>query len=141
RPRARPRPANPGGVGEKGLGRSPVSRRIDCPSLQIWYVCPMRVDFAFGKTGLITELPDGFRYRVLQAQSAKPLALPNAGIEQALDAPIASPPLEDLARGKSSAAISLCDITRPAPNRQTLPAVLARLKRAGIPREGITILI
>src|SRR5207249_4212188 len=26
-------------------------------------------------------------------------------------------------------------------NRQTLPAVLARLKRAGIPREGITILI
>jgi len=101
----------------------------------------MRVDFAFGKTGLITELPDGFRYRVLQAQSAKPLAHPNAGIEQALDAPIASPPLEDLARGKSSAAISLCDITRPAPNRQTLPAVLARLERAGIPREGITILI
>jgi nickel-dependent lactate racemase len=101
----------------------------------------MRVDFAFGKTGLITDLPEGFRYRVLQAQSANPLANANTSIEQALDAPIGSAPLEELARGKSSAAISVCDITRPAPNRQTLPPVLARLERAGIPREGVTILI
>jgi len=46
-----------------------------------------------------------------------------------------------LARGKSSAAISVCDITRPAPNRQVLPPLLARLESAGIRRESITILI
>jgi nickel-dependent lactate racemase len=46
-----------------------------------------------------------------------------------------------LARGKRTAAISVCDITRPAPNRKTLPPVLRRLEQAGIPREGVTILI
>ena len=49
--------------------------------------------------------------------------------------------MAELARGKRSAAISVCDITRPAPNRLTLPPVLRRLEQAGIPREGITILI
>jgi nickel-dependent lactate racemase len=69
------------------------------------------------------------------------LASPVSAIEAALDAPIGSAPLEELARGRDSAAISVCDITRPAPNRVVLPPVLARLERAGIPRERITILI
>src|SRR5262249_18455533 len=50
-------------------------------------------------------------------------------------------PLAELARGKKSAAISVCDITRPAPNRKTLPPILRRLEAAGIARENITILI
>jgi lactate racemase len=101
----------------------------------------MRMDLAFGKTGLATTLPEGFRYRVLEARSALPLASPAGAIEAALDAPVASPPLSELARGKSTAAISVCDITRPAPNRQTLPPLLERLERAGIRRDAITILI
>jgi nickel-dependent lactate racemase len=60
---------------------------------------------------------------------------------EALDRPIGAPALAELARGKRSAAISVCDITRPAPNRLTLPPVLRRLEEAGIPREHITILI
>jgi nickel-dependent lactate racemase len=35
----------------------------------------------------------------------------------------------------------VCDITRPAPNPTVLPPMLARLEAAGIPREGIRILI
>ena len=77
----------------------------------------MRMDLAFGKTGLTVTLPEGYRYRVLEARSAKPLPDPAAALESALDSPIGSPPLAELARGKSSAAISVCDITRPAPNR------------------------
>jgi nickel-dependent lactate racemase len=46
-----------------------------------------------------------------------------------------------MARGKRSAAISICDITRPAPNRTTLPVVLRRLENGGIAPENITILI
>ncbi len=101
----------------------------------------MRVDFAFGRTGLIADLPAGFRYQILEARSARPLADALAAVETALDSPIASAPLMDLARGRGSAAISICDITRPAPNRLVLPPVLSRLERAGIPRERITILI
>jgi nickel-dependent lactate racemase len=101
----------------------------------------MRVEFAFGRTGLPLELPEGFRYRVLEARSALPLGDPLGAIEHALDAPIGTLPLTELASGKRSAAISVCDITRPVPNREILPPVLARLEAAGIPRENITVLI
>src|SRR5687767_1802436 len=101
----------------------------------------MQINLAFGKTGLTANLPDGFRYRVLEARSATPLPDWQGSLEKALDAPIGSPPLAEMARGKRSAAISVCDITRPAPNRKTLPPVLRRLEQAGVPRDGITILI
>ena len=101
----------------------------------------MRVDLAFGKTGLTAILPDRFRYKLLEARSAVPLPDSAAALEAALDSPIGAPPLAELARGKWSAAISVCDITRPAPNRQVLPPVVERLERAGIQRERITILI
>ena len=101
----------------------------------------MKIDLAFGKTGLTVHLPEGFRYRVLEARVAMPLPDWQGALESALDRPTGAPPLVELARGKRSAAISVCDITRPAPNRLTLPPVLRRLSEAGIPREEITILI
>lgn len=101
----------------------------------------MRISFAFGKTGLALDLPEGFCYQVLEARSAVPLADPAAAIERALDNPQAGPPLRQLASGKRSAAISVCDITRPAPNREVLPPLLARLESVGIPRDRIIILI
>jgi lactate racemase len=101
----------------------------------------MQVDFAFGKSGLLLDLPDGPQYRVLDARAAAPLADPAAAIESALDHPVGTPALSSLAQGKRSAAISVCDITRPAPNRLVLPPVLKRLESAGIPRENIVILI
>jgi nickel-dependent lactate racemase len=101
----------------------------------------MQINLAFGTTGVTVDLPAGFRYRVLETRSAKPLPDWRCAIDSALDDPIGSPPLDEIARGKSSVAISVCDITRPAPNRKTLPPVLQRLEKAGIPRENITILI
>src|SRR5207247_11423190 len=83
----------------------------------------------------------GFHYRVLEARTATPLPDQRGAVESALERPIGALPLAELARGKRSAAISVCDITRPAPNRLTLPPVLRRLEQGGIPPEHITILI
>ena len=101
----------------------------------------MRVNVAFGKTGLAIDLPDGFHYRVLEAHAAVTLADALQAVEQALDAPLGTASISELALGKKSAAISVCDITRPAPNRLVLPPLLARLEAAGIARAEITILI
>jgi nickel-dependent lactate racemase len=101
----------------------------------------MQVHLAFGKTGIDVNLPSGFRYRVLETRTAAPLTDPEESIGSALDHPIGSPLLAELARGKRTASISVCDITRPAPNRTTLPLVLRRLEQAGIKRQDITILI
>jgi nickel-dependent lactate racemase len=101
----------------------------------------VQTTFAFGKTGLVVSLPDGRDYDIVESRSASPIVDVQAAIERALDHPIGSMPLVELAAGKRTAAISVCDITRPAPNRVTLPPLLARLHAAGIPEEGITILI
>src|SRR5580704_10891797 len=101
----------------------------------------MRAQLAFGRTGLEIDLPDTHEYSVLQCPSIAPLADPVAAIETALDRPAAGPSLASLATGKLTAAISVCDITRPAPNPVVLPPLLRRLQAAGIPKEGIRILI
>jgi lactate racemase len=100
----------------------------------------MRASLAFGRTGLEIDLPDTHEYSVLQCPSIAPLADQVAAIEAALDRPVAGPSLGTLAKGKLTAAISVCDITRPAPNPVVLP-LLRRLQAAGIPKQGIRILI
>lgn len=101
----------------------------------------MQVDLAYGKTGLSVELPDEYQYQILEARSAKPIEDPDAALERALESPVASLSLRECARGKKTAAISVCDITRPAPNRLVLPHVLRHLEQAGISRENVTVLI
>jgi nickel-dependent lactate racemase len=101
----------------------------------------MQIRFAFGREGLNLTLPDGPRYEVIESRSASALPDVAAALDQALDQPIGSKPLSALAAGKKTAAISVCDITRPAPNWLTLPPLLRRLHQAGIPVEVVTILI
>ena len=101
----------------------------------------MQVDLAFGKTGIVLDLPSGFNYQVLETRAVAPLENPVRSVEEALDHPIGTPPLSELARGKRTACISVCDITRPAPNQIVLPLVLRRLTESGIRPENITILI
>lgn len=101
----------------------------------------MKVNFAFGKHGIEVSVPDSVRTEVVSCRSAAALSDVQGALAAALDRPIGCAPLAELAAGKRTAAISVCDITRPAPNSTTLPPLLARLHEAGIPVEGITILI
>lgn len=101
----------------------------------------MRVKLAFGRAGADIELPPHVRATVLEAKFAEAEGSADDALATALRRPLGSPPLLDLARGKKTVAISFCDITRPAPNRTVLPHVLATLERAGVPRQGVTILI
>ena len=101
----------------------------------------MQVQVAFGKRTLGLEVPDGHSCQVLNSVTAQALPDSAAAIEAALDDPAAGPALTSLARGKNSAAISVCDITRPAPNAVVLPPLLRKLEAIGILRENITILI
>ena len=101
----------------------------------------MRIRLDYGKTGLDVELPDDRVVGPLSLRPVTPLDQPARVLEQALAHPIGSPPLAELARGKKSACILICDITRPVPNQLLLPPILETLERAGVPRDGILILI
>lgn len=101
----------------------------------------MRVTLNYGKTGLPVELPDANVAQVLETQPVAPIDHPEAVLAQVLQQPAGTPPLLELARGRKSACILICDITRPVPNELILSAVLETLERAGISRESITVLI
>jgi nickel-dependent lactate racemase len=101
----------------------------------------MRVQLDYGKTGLNVDLPDDRVVGPLAIRPAAPLPDPEAAIRRALDEPIGTKPLAQLACGRRDACILVCDITRPVPNRLILPPMLQILEAQGIPREKITILV
>ncbi|MFO0825547.1 MAG: nickel-dependent lactate racemase [Gemmataceae bacterium] len=102
----------------------------------------MKITLDYGKTGLDVTLPDE-RLIVppLTIRPADPLPDANAALEAALKNPNGTKPLSELARGKKTACIVVCDITRPVPNKLILPALVKTLEAAGVPRAGITILV
>src|SRR5215210_4267281 len=100
----------------------------------------MRVTLDYGRTGLDVTLPDDRTVGPLTIREAPPLAEPERALDEALRRPIGTPPLAELARGKKSACVVICDITRPVPNKLILPPVLRALEAGGIPRDRILIL-
>lgn len=69
-----------------------------------------------------------------------PEADPETLVRNALEAPVGSQSLEELARGKDNIVIIASDHTRPVPSRVIMPAMLEAIRR-GNPRARITILI
>ncbi len=101
----------------------------------------MRVKLEYGRTGLIAELPADRVVRTLQYKDAPPLPDPHSSLLEVLQQPLGTPPLAELAQGKQSCCIAICDITRPVPNEMILRPLLQILETAAIPREQITILV
>ncbi len=101
----------------------------------------MEVTLAFDRAGAKINLPDNLDTQVLRPRFAAGLPDEDAALAHAIANPIGCPALKEIARGKLSAAISVCDITRPAPNKIVLPHVIQALEGAGIPAAEITILI
>lgn len=101
----------------------------------------MRVKMDYGKTGIEVQLPADRVVGPLTIRPATPIANPGEAIRKAIDSPIGTKNLQELASGKKSACIVICDITRPVPNQLILPPLLATLEKAGIPKNQITILI
>src|SRR5713101_4681670 len=101
----------------------------------------MTIDLLYGRGTFSVSPPDVCEQTVIQKQAMPVLAEPMAAVEQALAAPVDSRPLSELARGKRSACILICDITRPVPNGLFLPAMIRTLLEAGMPRGGITVLV
>lgn len=102
----------------------------------------MRVMLDYGKTGLSVTLPtERLIAPPLSIREAPPLANALVAIEEAIANPIGSPSLSVVAKGKQSACLVVCDITRPVPNSLILPPLLRTIEAAGVPRACITILV
>ena len=99
----------------------------------------MKVTLPYGKTSVDIDVPDG-------ATVAHPRRLPpvpdvGAEIRRAMAEPIGSSPLREISSGKRDAVVVINDITRPAPSREMLAAILDELRLAGIPEAAVTVVI
>ena len=92
---------------------------------------------AFGRGHLALSLPPEAAPTLVRKRKFPKLKDAGGKIAQALNAPIGSAPLRELARGKQSACILICDITRPVPNQLFLRPMIENLIAAGVPLERI----
>jgi len=87
----------------------------------------MQVDLAYGRTGLLVELPDD-RTTVVEPRDVPGDPDPSGALRAALRSPVAGPPLRELVRPGQTVAISVCDGTRAQPRELMVPAVLDELE-------------
>ena len=99
------------------------------------------IQIAFGRGQLPIRLPKGSEPTVIRKAVLPKLPDAAGAIRRAFDTPIGSAPLAELARGRASACILICDITRPVPNRLFLRPMITTLTQAGVPLDRITVLV
>ena len=85
------------------------------------------VGLSYGKGHLPVRLPDEARATVIRKTPLPKIADPRDAVRHALDFPIDAAPLKELARGKRSACIVICDITRPVPNHLFLRPMIEHM--------------
>ena len=101
----------------------------------------MHIDLRYGRGTYRLELDPGWDVTVIRKPAMPLLADPVGAVRAALAAPVGARPLAEAARGANSACILVCDITRPVPNGLFLPLLVRTLMDAGIPADGITVLV
>ena len=101
----------------------------------------MRVELAYGRSGLTVELPEENFVKSLGYRPVEALADPVATLTERLRQPSGTRPLAELARGRKNACVLISDITRPVPNKVILPPLLSTLEESGIARRDILILV
>ena len=101
----------------------------------------MIVELEYGRGRLPVRIPDGCEPTVLRKNPLPIIDDTARAVERAFAEPTGAPPLANLARGKRSACILVCDITRPVPNRAFLGPMIRTLIDSGIPAREITVLV
>ena len=94
----------------------------------------------FGKGEITFTLPPGMHGSVVVSQPVPPLEDVSAAIAEAIENPINSPPLRQMARPGDKVCIVFTDITRSSPDNLLVPALLAELETAGVRDQDITLL-
>ena len=87
----------------------------------------MKVELAYGKTGLEISLPNDASVTVIQPEYVVGLPDQAGAVRDALRRPIGAPPLRSLVKPTDKVGIVFSDITRPTPNHLILPVLLAEL--------------
>ncbi|MCZ6677044.1 MAG: lactate racemase domain-containing protein [Candidatus Poribacteria bacterium] len=93
----------------------------------------------YGDEEITLNFPEGWTVETIAPKDAPQLSA--AGIEAAFGQPIGTPRIAEMARGKTSAAIIVDDLSRPTPAATVIPFLLRELFQAGIPKNEIRFVV
>ena len=99
----------------------------------------MKANLLCGKDTISVELPESAI--LIENKPAAGISDPGAVVLEALNNPIGTKPLREIAKGRKNACVVISDITRPVPNSIILPPLLRILEESGIAKDEIIILI
>jgi len=94
----------------------------------------------YGKTEVCARIPTRNFLGTIQPKEKPPASDPNAEIEKALNNPIGTKTLDQIAKPDNTVAIVVDDVTRATPTHLMLPPLLNQLNRAGVKDENITVI-
>jgi len=98
----------------------------------------VQVSLRYGRGSIKLEIPQD---RVLDVVKPKSSFLRGQSVSKALTAPIGADPLQKLVDRKDRVTILVSDVTRPCPTDRILPHVVRSLKKSGVTRDNLRILI
>ena len=100
-----------------------------------------RVHLRYGQTGTRRPPPRARAATLIGKRALPKLADAERGGARSARQPVAAPPYAELVRGRRSACILICDITRPVPNRLFLRPLIEGCSRPACRAERITVLV
>ena len=99
------------------------------------------IAISYGRDHLSLNMPVGALVTTIAKRPTQKLADAAEAVRRTLIEPIGSEPLARLARGRSSACILICDVTRPVPNKLFLRPMIETMVTAGIALDRIVIVV
>jgi len=100
-------------------------------------IVPLRTHEWFGDKVENFEFPKGWQIDVRHMKGWQTPVLKPEAVKAAVENPVGTPRLREIAAGKKTAAIAFDDLTRPTPTYDVVPYVVAELRAAGIRDENI----
>ena len=101
----------------------------------------MRVEIPFGKEKVELNIPDKNILDIISGESVSFGPDEDKIIKQALENPVKSRELSEMARGRKSACIIASDITRPCPSYKFLPRLVEELNKGDIENKNIKVVL
>jgi len=101
----------------------------------------VEVGFPYGRGQVVFDLPDDKLVGVYEPREIPGVPNLRAEVERALENPVDSHPLRDLAQGRRSAVIVVDDVSRSVPNAELLPWVVEELRAGGLALADITVVV
>jgi nickel-dependent lactate racemase len=90
----------------------------------------------YANTELELDFPGDWTVRVAAMKDAPDVD--DGAIRRAFEAPIGTPPIRELARGKRRVVITADDLTRPTQAHRFIPVIIRELEAAGVRRDDVT---